>query len=324
MEEEHLIIALLDGRPVTPSEVGRGRECGCICAGCGAPLVARKGSIRRHHFAHVCGQRCADSSLESLLHRLAKRRVCEPGFRLNLPRYLYRPPRAARPLEDPERPIVIPVQGVREAAIVVAEGAEELKLGNVRADAVIWVGRPGARKQLIVEIAVQHPCGRGKRARIRRTGIPAIEIHLEQLAEEVRGERLDCPLADALDRALADATNIDWLYHPGEERLRARLARWIRRQRADRRATRRQQRGGGIGAQTSLAGPGSATSRMQKCPVAVDADRFTANRPPIREDIYERWVQARLARGEPMPTLEDVREFARRYSGPDPKTGRQR
>lgn len=35
------------------SEVSSGQKCNCICAACLQPFEARKGTRRRHHFAHV-------------------------------------------------------------------------------------------------------------------------------------------------------------------------------------------------------------------------------------------------------------------------------
>lgn len=40
------------------SEVPSGMECACNCAACGTALEARKGKIRRHHFAHVSNYNC--------------------------------------------------------------------------------------------------------------------------------------------------------------------------------------------------------------------------------------------------------------------------
>ena len=40
------------------SEVPSGMECACNCTACGTALEARKGKIRRHHFAHVSNYDC--------------------------------------------------------------------------------------------------------------------------------------------------------------------------------------------------------------------------------------------------------------------------
>ena len=62
--------ALRNGQLVHVDSVESGAACGCVCPGlkCGAPMVARKGTVRRHHFAHATGKGCG----ESAMHRVAK------------------------------------------------------------------------------------------------------------------------------------------------------------------------------------------------------------------------------------------------------------
>ena len=61
--------ALKDGRIVHVDSVAGGRACGCTCPACEGALIARKGRIRVHHFAHDVGNVCDG---ESALHATAK------------------------------------------------------------------------------------------------------------------------------------------------------------------------------------------------------------------------------------------------------------
>lgn len=67
------------------SEVSSGLSCGCVCLECGEPLVAKKGPVLSHHFAHVAETNCTPNP-ESLTHRYAKDLVAralsghEPAF----------------------------------------------------------------------------------------------------------------------------------------------------------------------------------------------------------------------------------------------------
>lgn len=61
--------ALKDGRIVHVDSVAGGRACRCICPACEGALIARKGRIRAHHFAHDAGANCDG---ESALHATAK------------------------------------------------------------------------------------------------------------------------------------------------------------------------------------------------------------------------------------------------------------
>ena len=53
------------------SQVASGQKCNCVCAACGQPFEARKGSIRRHHFAHVSNYECMYASEVAIYKALA-------------------------------------------------------------------------------------------------------------------------------------------------------------------------------------------------------------------------------------------------------------
>ena len=53
-----LSYGLKEGRLLHVSEVQRGLACGCACPACGDRLVARKGPVREHHFAHAANHDC--------------------------------------------------------------------------------------------------------------------------------------------------------------------------------------------------------------------------------------------------------------------------
>lgn len=54
------------------SMVDSGLSCNCICAACQQPLEARKGTQRRHHFAHVSNYECMYASEVSIYKALAE------------------------------------------------------------------------------------------------------------------------------------------------------------------------------------------------------------------------------------------------------------
>lgn len=65
-----------DGRSVHVSEVPRGLACDCVCSSCDGQLVARKGDINTHHFAHVELKDCRYQG-EYELHRRSKEMLAE-------------------------------------------------------------------------------------------------------------------------------------------------------------------------------------------------------------------------------------------------------
>lgn len=71
-----LICALNEhGEMVSIDQVPRGNDCNCVCPGCGTPLQAVKGQIKKHYFRHRNEtDRCNNltAARESQIHYLAK------------------------------------------------------------------------------------------------------------------------------------------------------------------------------------------------------------------------------------------------------------
>lgn len=63
--------ALKEGQLVHISEVTGGLSCDCTCPKCGERLIAKKGEVNEHHFAHDFSSDCIGAA-ESALHLLAK------------------------------------------------------------------------------------------------------------------------------------------------------------------------------------------------------------------------------------------------------------
>ncbi len=62
----------------------RGKACSCYCAECDAELIARKGEVRVHHFAHSDRKECQDA-LQASLFGMAANILGEPGADLQMP-----------------------------------------------------------------------------------------------------------------------------------------------------------------------------------------------------------------------------------------------
>ena len=61
------------------SEVPSGQKCNCICAACLQPFEARKGTRRRHHFAHVSNYECMYAS-EVAIYKAFAEALKQSGF----------------------------------------------------------------------------------------------------------------------------------------------------------------------------------------------------------------------------------------------------
>ena len=168
------------GRMRGIDEVEQGLACDCECPECGSPLVARKGAVRVHHFAHR-GASCATGA-ESALHRMAKqivadeRRLVEPGR---------------------DTPTVF-----RDAAL-----PDEMHWPGRRPDVVLW----SESMTLHVEVTVTHRCGPEKLDAIVRKGIPTIEL---DLSTAYRRKRLGWTIEQLTDRLVHDPAIRRWLHLP--------------------------------------------------------------------------------------------------------------
>lgn len=63
--------ALKDGEFISIEKVPSGSRCGCTCPEYGEALIARKGDVRVHHFAHKDDSSCSlgsNGSKESFIH----------------------------------------------------------------------------------------------------------------------------------------------------------------------------------------------------------------------------------------------------------------
>ncbi len=143
-----------EGEVTSISEVERGRACNCTCIVCGSSLVAKKGSEKKHHFAHDSDCYC-DWSGETELHLLAKE-VLMVDKTLSFTHLT---------LDGTPYKIDIPFASVEQ----------EVQLGHIKPDIMATTvdGDP-----ILVEIYVTHPCDGAKIQHYRKQGINALEIIL--------------------------------------------------------------------------------------------------------------------------------------------------
>lgn len=200
--------ALRDGRMLAPHQVKAGLACGCVCPGCGAPVVAKAldSANRRAHFAHHGRQACA-GGVESALHRMAKQIIADR-------RTLLLPAWAG----TPDMPS--PLQLKNDAGeVVLGESIHfpvrvaELSRVSVEDAGVARDYRPDLRVEdeegeLLVEIRVSHAVDDLKRRRVQSEGRRMLEIDLSAWPRSL-------PDLEALERAvLFGEGNRTWLSHP--------------------------------------------------------------------------------------------------------------
>lgn len=198
-DQKHAGYAIRDGILLHISDVQRGLACGCSCVVCGERLVAKKGSVRRHHFSHESESDCVGSA-ETALHIVAKE-ITSKLREIFLPEYRFSRSKKLKygVVVTHERKITKP--GIAK----ILSSAVEPPYGGFVPDVVLDCGK----KSLIVEIAVTHKVDRLKLRRIRRANVPAIEICLESSDAFLSRAELTAKIA-------GDASLKRWLFHPGQ------------------------------------------------------------------------------------------------------------
>lgn len=202
MELVHKIgYGVKNGQLIHISEATRGLACECVCVACGFLLVARKGSQRRHHFAHAVDADCQGSA-ETALHLLSKELFRELES-IILPAYEFVKERKTK-----AGLIVKHQQKVAKGGVVTIKSAQiESREVGFFPDVVLDCGT----KSLIVEIAVTHKVDRTKMRHIRRRNLPVIEIRLNYSDALLSKDDLRNKLQNDLQSKF-------WLFHPSQRK----------------------------------------------------------------------------------------------------------
>jgi len=199
MKEIKLPFGLKDDTLIHISQAEQGIACGCVCPSCRATLVARKGSIKIHHFAHQNGQPC-QYAVETALH-LASKQLLSECHEISLPSVDIRFRSYREPLT------VTPAATYR-----LDEVWEERRTEDIVPDLLARVGT----SMLMIEIYVTHPINPTKLDKIRRLGISAIEIDLSSASR-------DFSPASLRDALVNQTKNKAWLFNANAEELKRHL-----------------------------------------------------------------------------------------------------
>ena len=164
-------------------DVERGLACQCTCFECGETVIARKGEIKEHHFAHASNKESCTINPESVLHKYAKDVILE-SMGLMLP---------ALPNSD------------NEAAWWTFEKVlPEFSLGLIRPDLVGYFDV----EPILIEIAVTHFIDAEKLKRIEVFKSKCIEIDLSPLLKS----DIAIPSIEAKQQILENLDNRRWVY----------------------------------------------------------------------------------------------------------------
>jgi hypothetical protein len=185
--EKLLTFALRNGALMHVDEVQNGKQCGCICAACGAALIAKHGASRMHHFAHDTGRDC-ETAVETALHLAAKellvrhRRIFLPGMTEHAS------------AEDRLGRLYHGSRSIKAQLVTLDSVTSEVRLPGIIPDIVATMGG----HELLIEIAVTHFVDETKQAIIMELGLSAIEINLSTLVDDWNWQTLNSVLVSNL------------------------------------------------------------------------------------------------------------------------------
>ncbi|WP_173912702.1 competence protein CoiA family protein [Acinetobacter sp. Marseille-Q1618] len=172
-----------NNRIVKIENVNRGLACNCTCFTCGETVLARKGDIKEHHFAHASNKESCFINTESLLHKYAKEVVLE-SMGLILP--------------------ALPNHDLEAAWWTFDRILPEFKLGVIRPDLVAYVDG----ETILIEIAVTHFIDHKKLNYLEMLQLKCIEIDLSSLLKN----DIEVPSEAIKKEILENIENRKWVY----------------------------------------------------------------------------------------------------------------
>ena len=175
-----LYYGIKKGKIVSINDVCSGKECDCICPSCGEQLIAKKGKIKIHHFAHSTLKEC-EYGYETTLHLLAKD-IIENANHFVLPeeklsKEYYKQEQAKTKNKS-----------IRNAVEIIIDKVEvELNFDNIKPDIILYSGV----KKYFVEIFVTHKIDNSKREKIKSKCVDTIEIDLSNIEKDTEYNTLE-------------------------------------------------------------------------------------------------------------------------------------
>lgn len=192
----------IEGKLVEIKDVVSGLACNCICPHCKAKLIARKGDLKIHHFAHK-GDECLYAT-QTALHLAAKEILSKTDF-FTLPS-LY----VSSGSEMGPKILLYNESEVKLESVIL-----EKRFHTIIPDLIL----ASCNFEIILEIRVTHSVNAIKLDKIKSYGIAALEIDLSKLERQIS--------KDLLKDILIKQTNLkSWLFHPTSSEISRRISKF--------------------------------------------------------------------------------------------------
>lgn len=216
-----LVYGMRDDRSVHISELAAtegGARCDCICPACREPLIAKRGQVVTHHFAHANGAECATAG-ETGLHLRAKELIVQ-SRQVILPHLAITVTALAKYGEQG-----IELSASAKGETILVRGP--LRIGLEAADPELWESdgfRPDVTgtlrgRRLFIEVRVTHRVDDDKRAKVAQAGTSCLELDLSDI------DVMCTP--SQIEEVLQESARWIWVHHAREEETRAELSRRV-------------------------------------------------------------------------------------------------
>ena len=205
MSDHRIPFGERNGKMLTVDKVTSGKACDCVCSHCKQPLIARKGKIMVHHFAHAPGSSACPAGMQTAVHRMAIQLIAEEAT-IQLPDYTRQPTR--KDLDKNTHygeEIHIPGQQVDFDKV-----ETEYSCDSYRVDATGFK----TDRLLHIEVKVTHAVEYNKEKSFRQREESMIEIDLSGLSPE---SVLD--ISTFKQEVIHNKNNRKWLVFPKGEAL---------------------------------------------------------------------------------------------------------
>ncbi|MCE2595770.1 hypothetical protein K6Y31_13240 [Motilimonas cestriensis] len=183
-------------------DVPRGAACGCVCYACKTPVIAKKGNIKQHHFAHEKGKAAA---------------LCE----INLQRSLFW---MSRNLFTSHQTFVTPDYdyqfscdlGCQTATYPITKSAKvnyqqvTIPRTKITKGADVIVLEVGDYQLAVILNFLGHSYTHGYQ------GLPTVQINMQPLISIIN-EHQQNPKSAIINHLLVTTNNKKWLYHPRQK-----------------------------------------------------------------------------------------------------------
>ncbi len=204
MSSSQILYGVRDGELWHVDSVERGLPCKCTCFLCGRALIAKKGEILDHHFAHAADDVNCNPQPETLVHLYAKQQVAK------LPELILPPFEVRAETESAD--------GVMHELYWRYQPSYRLKIKSVEIEADLGTIKPDLLfttdyGRVAVEVYFRHQVPPDKIAELRNRYLSTVEIDLSNLPTNAS--------TSMINAAIGDRNRWQWLHNQHEAYVRA-------------------------------------------------------------------------------------------------------